>query len=347
MAMYNNSTNFNVSSGNITGMGVNNVAFYRMISKVSITFNVLLAIGIIVSNILILGTVFTTPTLRRELRYLMVSSLAFGDLLLGLAGVPLYIDFTIQEKITVACEVHVVLQVLVIHGHVMITNLGLLIINIDYVIKQYDYTMPHFNPAIKLPVYIALSLVPWIVMFVVIPPLITTGLHENVVYIWSDTMCPVLLYTWARLTLNILCFFAPLLGMIITTCIIIYGFVAQSRGNIAFRPTLLNDEKPMFHPKFIIAVNVLCLLLLLPEHIVHSNIGFADFKTFIVAYMVSFLFAMSKGLALPIVWLLVPEVNEAFRDRCSLSYWRTSSDAPQHVVNKTYKEFVREAETTD
>ncbi|XP_050401114.2 uncharacterized protein LOC130010386 [Patella vulgata] len=347
MVMYNNSTNFNASRGNLTDLRFNNNSFYDMLFTVSVTVHVLIAIGAVISNILILGTIFTTPTLRRELCYLMVSSLAFGDLLLGLAVIPVYVDFTVNDKITLGCEIHLILQVFVIRGHVMITNLGLLIINIVYIIKQYEYKIPHINQTTKLPVYIALSLVPWVAMLIVLPPLIKTGLHENIIKIWTATMCPLKVYKWAKVTLNILCYFAPLFGMIITTCIIIYGFVAQGRGNIAFRPTLLNEEKPMFRPKFIIVANVLCLLLLLPEHIVQTFTLSENTRTLITAKMFVFVLAASKGVALPVVWLLVPEVNEALRERCSFSYWRTSPDAPQHVVNKTYKQFVRDAENTD
>ncbi|KAK6179831.1 hypothetical protein SNE40_012100 [Patella caerulea] len=319
-----------------------------MLFILSMAVHILIAIGAVISNILVLGTIFTTPTLRRKLFYLMVSSLGIGDLFLGLAVIPLYVDYTVNDTVTLGCEIHLILQAFVIRGHVMITSLGMLILNIVYIIKQYEYKMPRIiNQTTRLPVYIAVSLVPWVAMLIVLPPLIKSGLHEIVVKMWTATMCPLKLYKWAKVALNILSYFVPLLGMIITTCIIIYGFVAQGRGNIAFRPTLLNEEKPMFRPKFIIVANALCLLLLLPENVVQTVRLSGNTKALVTTIAVVFVLAASKCVALPIVWLLVPEVNGALRERCHISYWRPSSDAPQHVVNKTYKQFVRDEENID
>ncbi|KAK6179833.1 hypothetical protein SNE40_012101 [Patella caerulea] len=344
--MYNNSTNFNISRGN--GSDWDNMAFFNKLFILSSAVHISIAIGTVISNILVLGTIFTTPTLRRELFYLMVSSLAIGDLFLGLAGMPFYTERITAKKIIMGCEIHLILQVFVIRGHVMITNLGLIIMNINYVIKQCSYKMPHIiNQTTRLAVYIVVSLVPWVAMSIVVPPLIKSGLYKNIASYWSDTTCPLRIYKWAKVTLNILCYFVPLLGLIITMCIIIYGFVAQSRGSVAFRPRLLNNDKSMFHPKFIITANVLCLLLLLLEHVLHTVTIHGESRALVVLFHIAFMLAASKGVALPIVWLLVPEVNEAFRERCHISYWRPSPDAPQHVVNKTYKQFVRDEENTD
>ncbi|ESP00716.1 hypothetical protein LOTGIDRAFT_158010 [Lottia gigantea] len=316
--------------------------FVKLIEDISTSLSIIITVAILVTNLLLLVTVLTSPKLRNNVRYMLVVSLSCADLLTGMLGMPFFIDFGIQQKVTVACEFHVVLQVLVIHAHAMITSVGLLIINIHFVTRQYNFRCINIRQSLQLPVKIVVSMLPWILTVVIVTPLIITGLHQLTAFIWSANRCPLFLYRWALITMLILNYYLPMILVFITMGFIIKGWIETNRGSVAFRPALLNEEADPLHPKTMVVLNIVCFLLLLPIHIVNNRIIMNNLEILLILMMTSFQVSMLKPVFFASFWIFTPEVKQHLTEKLKNFWNRKSSSLPQYLVNKSYRDFVEE-----
>ncbi|XP_076468230.1 uncharacterized protein LOC143299031 [Babylonia areolata] len=295
--------------------------FMRAVMLSMQVLGTLQAILIIGANLLLLAAILTSSLLRSRMRNKLVINVVVANLFVGVLGAPFTVDYTVREQWVHGCYFIVILIVLVAFVQNFISMWGVVALLLHYLARLLRYEGPRWLG--RLPAWLQRALPalliasPWLVAGVLLLPMIFGGLNRDVLTVWNDNACPLVLEKWAKSVLNALSFFVPAVVLIVLVILLVLfrhkqeatkEDVAPSRaetGQAVMSATAQELESCWVH----VLVAVLSVLMMGPEH-TFLIVRRGPWKHILIASVVIHFLSDMLPFVVALVWLLMlPDVR--------------------------------------
>nr|KAG5691546.1 hypothetical protein BaRGS_012346 [Batillaria attramentaria] len=194
---------------------------YNMVapSRFNVALLVLFILSIFIINGFFIVVILLSRTMRSSSKHILILSVAFGDLLQGLLILPLITDLGIKGNIGSECSTFQVARLLADFLIPSITTLGVLALNIDYVLRlTCDLYSEGGSRACML---CTLFVTPWVLSCILLVPIYVVSLQKVSLYN-PERACPVVIdggFARALLVLSYILYGCILLVLTLTVAV--------------------------------------------------------------------------------------------------------------------------------
>ncbi|XP_067664751.1 histamine H3 receptor-like [Haliotis asinina] len=278
------------------------VGFYGNVTA-QIVFSSLFAIGIIVGNLVIIGSILSKKVLRQNSKYVIALVLALADLFVGIFPLPMWIHLMVTQEIDVSC---VTMKALYGSSYITVANscFAIIALNLDFIFQR---TVSSYQGMCKK--LVTCMLVAFFILgpIIVLVPIMIVGQSSSVP---TCGWYVALKFGRALLAMS---YWVPSLIAIITTVVSIalrQKGIPQAFGQYgqgAVSPPSTNPTAPVD----IILVSFLTVALFFPSQVLALINGacFYDCSwSFFLSTVMGYL-SYAKSAIVPFLWLL----NKDFR----------------------------------
>ncbi|XP_041361375.1 uncharacterized protein LOC121377451 [Gigantopelta aegis] len=266
---------------------------------------------ILLTNTLLIFTITTSKKLRLRFSNQLILSVAVCNWLYGAVWCPMKVDYIFTRQWRFGCWMHVAYQMYEEYIQIFITTWLIIVYNTCYIVERRRIQNPVVSKNKVLALRLGTLASPWVVAVVVILPLAMANLHP--VWnqsVWTASYCAVILTRWADILLPCLCFFIPATVLMLQTLYVFVSLNSDSRSSV--RTTPLNRAISRRIGVCVIAASLITVLLSMGEQVCNlvKEVYNWNNKLHVITWHVTDLLADFQKVALPLVWIFLPEIKE-------------------------------------
>ncbi|XP_046350682.2 uncharacterized protein LOC124131442 [Haliotis rufescens] len=315
--------------------------FYTYIANIRYVFavmEILLTPIIVSANILLIVSILSNKTLRREFRYLVMISIALADLLIGLISCPFRADMVLKSTYQHGCLFYLFMTVTESYVQIFVGMWGIVTINLDYLLTLFHVKRPQLKTFPRNFVIAVILGLPWLAMFFVVLPIAYLHAKE---YFAPFRYCRLIIPYDARQIVMSLTFIAPAIITVVQVTIMTSVHLYRQRTGSGM-PSLMTSPEAVPLPWTYVAGSLVTVIMVGFEQCINMaqrafiQALMPQYKIIFFMKHSSHFLSDSKSGVTPIVWFTIPELRAAFIELVNKLPWRRrlrrSDDAKEQTV---------------
>ncbi|XP_071103921.1 melatonin receptor type 1B-like [Haliotis cracherodii] len=268
-----------------------------------IVFNCFFAIGIIVSNLVLIGIILSNKELRQNSKYVIVLFLALADLFVGIFPLPMWTHTLVTQEIDMSCST---LKALYACGSITVANscFAVIALNLEFILQSTVSSYQGMCKKMVTCILVAFFLFGPIILLM---PIMVNGQSPG-------APCGFLLLVQYGRALVALSYWVPSFIAIITTVVSIAVHQKRRRQlNHYGQQTVSTSSTSPTAPVDMILASFLTVALFFPSEVLSltSVTCFSDCSWYYILSTVLGYFAYAKSMIIPFLWFL----NKDFRSK--------------------------------
>ncbi|XP_046370704.2 melatonin receptor type 1A-like [Haliotis rufescens] len=262
-----------------------------------IVFNCFFAIGIIVSNLVLIGIILSNKELRQNSKYVIVLFLALADLFVGIFPLPMWTHTLVTQEIDLSCST---LKALYACSSITTANscFAVIALNLEFILQSTVSSYQGMCKKMVTCILVAFFLLGPIILLV---PIMVNGQYPGA------PACGLLLYVQYARALVALSYWVPSFIAIILTVVSIAVHQKRRRQlNHYGQQAVSTSSTSPTAPVDMILASFLTVALFFPSEVISltSVTCFSDCSWYYILSTVFGYFASAKSMIIPFLWFL-------------------------------------------
>ncbi|XP_067664675.1 neuropeptide receptor 22-like [Haliotis asinina] len=299
------------------------IAFAISVRKVYAIMEILITPIIVSANIVLIVSILSNGTLRRQFRYLTMTSIATADLLIGIFSCPFRADM-ILNSYRHGCIFYLFMTVIELYVQMFVGTWNIVIINADYLLTFFHIKRPQLKTFTRKFVFAVILGLPWLAMFFVVLPVAYVHAKE---YLTLFRSCRLVISFEGKKMVMALSFFVPAFITVVQVTIMTTMHLYRQRTGSGM-PSLMTSPEAVQSPWVYVAGSLVMIIMVGFEQCTVMaqralmKVVLQKYKAILfIRYSSRFLSDFKSGVT-PIVWFAIPELRAAFMDLVNKLPWR-------------------------
>ncbi|XP_067664677.1 uncharacterized protein [Haliotis asinina] len=296
----------------------------------------LLIPAIVIGNLIVITSILTNPTLRKDFHHLGMVSVSIADLFTGLITCPIIGEYMVTNRSRLSCAKVLMATMYDMAVQRFVVTWGIVSINANYLLMLHSVKM-RLSPFMRKIVIGSFLTLPWLAMLVVVLPIAYT--HVGSVNL--TRMCMLRLSSAAVILVTYLASVVP--GIIAFLQLIHMIILYRLRNSKQQVHPVISNVGSSQTPRMLVCATMATILMALPQE------GFllwaisvrriSNVYMYFIAGLSSYILGDAKCAVLPFIWCMEAEVRAAVKDLYNRLPWRRSLDRFGGDVTVGYRNF--------